>query len=260
MVKRELEFLPIKTYRFDSAPEAVESVAREMANWIRTKKYHRGDACLAFSSGEPVRPALDKIREMSGIEEKGGLPVSTVRCFGLAEFAGKGPGDAGSTSQWMATNFYSQWGAQAEFRRELDGRLEGAELEAGCASYEDALAEEGPADVLLVGMGATGRLGLNEPGADPNARTGLVELSETTRRELSEWHGGVDVPERAVSAGIATYRSALRVRVFAFGEHMAEIVDAGMLPDPDPAHPLSFLVGHKDVELLLDPGAASLLE
>ncbi|QDU86045.1 Glucosamine-6-phosphate deaminase 1 [Planctomycetes bacterium Pla163] len=260
MVKRELEFLPIKTFRFDSAAEAASSVAREMSNWIRTKKYHRGDACLAFSSGEHVRPTFDKMREMSGIEEKGGLAVSTVRCFGLAEFEGRGPGDAGSTSAWMDEAFYSKWGASAEFRHELDGRLEGAELEAHCAAYEAALAKEGPADVLMIGLGATGRLGLHEPGCDPNARTGLVTLSDRTREELAQWHGGIEVPERAVSAGVATYRSALRVRVFAFGEHMAEVVDRGMLPDPDPQNPLSLLVGHKDVELLLDPAAAAMLE
>ncbi|MEZ5978711.1 MAG: hypothetical protein R3F34_10875 [Planctomycetota bacterium] len=259
-MKRELEFLPLKTFVFDDAAEAMESVAREMANWIRTKKYQRGDACLAFSSGAPVLPALDKIRQMSGVEEKGGLPVSGVRCFGLAEIAGKGPGEPGSLSGWMTDAFYSKWGALAEHRRELDARLEGEALEAECADFEERLRRAGPVDVLLVGAGATGRLGLHEPGAKASSRTGAVTLSDATREELSRWHGDIEVPERAVSMGIGSMRSAHRIRVFAFGEHMAEVVDRAMVPDPDPNEPITLLLGHKDVELLLDPAAASMLE
>jgi glucosamine-6-phosphate deaminase len=259
-VKRPLEFLPLKAFVFDSAAEAMESIAREMANWIRTKRYHRGDATLCFSSGEPVRPALDKIRQMSTQEEsKGGLPVSGVRCYGLAEFEGKGPNEPGSMSGWMNDAFHSQWAALPEHRHLLDGRLSGAELDAHVAKFEADLAKEGPADVLMVGLGATGRLGMHEPGADPKSRTGFVTIADRTREELSRWHGGAAVPARVLSMGIATIRSATRVRVFAFGEHMAEVVDRGLLPDPDRQQPLSLLLGHKDVELLLDPGAAKLL-
>jgi glucosamine-6-phosphate deaminase len=260
-VKRPLEFLPFKAFVFDSSADAMESIAREMANWIRTKRYHRGEATLCFSSGEPVRPGLDKIRQMSTQEEaKGGLPVSGVRCFGVAEFEGKGPDEAGSMSGWMNDAFHSKWAALPEHRHLLDGRLSGAALDAHVAEFEAKLAKEGPADVLMVGLGATGRLGMHEPGADPKSRTGFVNLSDTTREELSRWHGGATVPPRALSMGIATIRSATRVRVFAFGEHLAEVVDRAMLPDPDRQNPLTLLLGHKDVELLLDPGAASLLE
>jgi len=260
-VKRPLEFLPLKTFVFDSAAEAMESIAREMANWIRTKRYQRGDATLCFSSGEPVRPALDKIRQMSGQDEaKGGLPVSGVRCLGLAEFEGSAPDAPGSMSAWMKEAFHAKWGALPEHRHLLDGSLGGPALDAHVADFEARLAKEGPADVLMVGLGATGRLGMHEPGADPKSRTGLVRISDTTRAELSQWHGGANVPERVLSMGIATIRSAVRVRVFAFGAHMAEVVDRGMLPDPDPKNPLSLLLGHKDVELLLDPAAAARLE
>jgi glucosamine-6-phosphate deaminase len=258
--KREIEFLPIKTFVFDSAAEAVESVAREMANLIRTLKYQRHDAVLGLSSGVVLEPFYAKLVEMSGEEEKGGLPISCVRTFLHEELIGPARDAEGSIGAWITEHLFAQWPILPEHRFGLDGSTPEAELEAHCAAYEEQLKNVGPIDALLVPLGSSGRLGLNEPGTDPGARSHAVDLSDTARAELAALHPGLDVPGRALTMGPASIRGAKRVRVFAFGEECAEAVEAGMLPEADAAHPLSALAGHKNVELLLDRGAASALE
>ena len=257
-MKREIEFLPFKTFVFDDAHEAIESAAREMANLIRTLKYQRHDAVLGLSTGTALEPFYAKLVEMSGEEEKGGLPISGVRTFLHEELVGRSPGGAGSLAGWITDKLYGEWPIPEAHRHFLDGAAD--DLEAECARYEEALKTVGPIDALLVPLGRSGRLGLNEPGTDKGARTRRVELTDAAREELAAQHPGLDVPGAALTLGPASIRGAKRVRVYAFGEELAGVVEAGMLPEPDPDHPLSTLAGHKNVEILLDPGAASALE
>ncbi|MEO0649615.1 MAG: 6-phosphogluconolactonase [Planctomycetota bacterium] len=257
-MKREIEFLPFKTYVFDDAHEAIESVAREMANLIRTLKYQRHDAVLGLTTGTALEPFYAKLVEMSGEEEKGGLPISGVRTFLHEELLGRGVGAEGSLSGWVTDKLYSEWPVPEANRHYLDGAA--GDLEAECARYEEALKNVGPIDALLVPLGQSGRLALNEPGTDKGARTRVVDLSESAKEELSAQHPGLDLPAQALTLGPASIRGAKRVRVYAFGDALAEVVEAGMLPEADPDHPLSLLAGHKNVEVLLDPGAAASLE
>lgn len=257
-MKREIEFLSFKTYVFDDAHEAIESVAREVANLIRTLKYQRHDAVLGLSTGTALEPLYAKLVEMSGEEEKGGLPISGVRTFLHEELLGRGPGRDGSLADWIGTKLFSEWPVPEANRHFLDGAAD--DLDAECERYEEALKHVGPIDALLVPLGRSGRLGLNEPGIDKGARTRAVDLSDAAREDLAAAHPGLDVPARALTIGPATIRGAKRVRVYAFGSDLADVVEAGMLPEADPDHPLSLLAGHKNVEILLDPDAASALE
>lgn len=257
-VKREIEFLPIKTYVFDTASEAIESAAREIANLIRTLKYQRHDAVLGMTTGEALRPFYSKLIEMSGEEEKGGLPISGVRTFMHEELVGPAARSEGSLMGWIESALYPEWPVPEANRNFLDGA--GADLDAVCGAYEEQLKNVGPVDFMLVPLGKSGRLGLNEPGTDPGERTRVVDLSDGTKQELGEAHPGLEIPDRALTLGPASIRGAKRLRVYAFGADVADVVEAGMLPEPDPEHPLSFVAGHKNVELLLDSAAASALE
>ncbi len=252
--------MPVKTYVFDTREEAVLAVAREMGNWIRTKRYQRGDAVLGLHSGAPMDRLAKELIRLSGVEEKGGLPVSGVRVFEMAEFVGRDPAAPGSMHHWLRTHLYDHWGARDEnihFPGADPGTSSAAEQ---CARYEELLAAADPIDVLPIPMGSTGRLGFHLPGVDPEARTALVELDEVTRRELAELHPEfTEVPTQALGIGLATIRQAKRVRILAFGADRAEAVRNALVADRDPNAPLSLLAGHKDCQLLLDPEAASAL-
>ena len=259
-MKREIEFLPLKTFVFDSASEALESAARETANWIRTRKYQRGDACIGLPTGDAFEPYYEKIRQMSGVEEKGGLPISGVQPVTLVELCGRGPGAADSLHGWLCRHLLDEWGTRPERRIHLDASGDSAEWPERCAAFEEALKAKGPMDLCLVELGAGGRVGCNEPGVDPSSRTRPVTLGDAARAELDAGHSGLGFTNDVLAAGIGTLRGAKRVRVMAFGEACAEAVERAMVPDPDPANPLSLFVGHRDFELLLDGGAASALE
>ncbi len=250
-MKREIEFLPLKTFVFDSADEALESAAREMANWIRTRRYQRSDAILGLSTGDDLEPFYEKMQEMSGIEEKGGLATSGVRPVTLHEIVG-----GHTLHNWITAHLLEPWGTTAERRIHLDGA---GDPTAACESFEEQLKVHNM-DLCLVRVGANGRVGWNEPGTDANSRTRMLEPNEEARADFAAVHEGVEPAARVLAPGLATLRGAKRVRLFGFGAACAEAIEAAQLPDPDPAHPMSQFVGHKDFELLLDAEAASALE
>lgn len=259
-MKREIEFLPLKTFVFDDARDAAESAAREMANWIRTRRYQRADALLGLSAAASLQPLYDKIIEMSGDEAKGGLAISGVRTLVHEELGGRAPGGEGSIGRWIDEHLMERWGAKDSNRFQLDGSLDGDALAAHLAAAEEWLVHNGPADVMLMPLRADGSLGLNAPGTDPSARARRVDLTDAQRAELAAALPDLDIPDSALTLGPASIRGSKRVRVYAFGEDKAELVEQAQLPEPDPNHPLSLMVGHRDFELLLDPAAASALE
>lgn len=255
-MKSEIEFLPLKTFVFDTPAEAMESTAREMANWIRTKKYQRGDALLGMTTGGHLEGFFQKLIQMSGIEDKGGLPISGVRTFTVAEQFGRAPTDPLSLRAWIQKHLFDGWGAKPENQFFLRGDVAPGEVEALCAEYEQKLKNAGPPDLLLVGLGANGRLGINEPGSEAGSRTRKVRLSEASRAELASEHGFPSFNEEALGLGLSTIKGVKRVRVYAFGADKAAAVERAMRPEFDPSSPLTALVGHKDFQLILDPAAA----
>ncbi len=258
-MKREIEFLPLKTFVFDTPAEAMESAAREMANWIRTKKYQRGDACLGLTTGGHLEGFYDKLMQMSGIEEKGGLPISGVRTFTVAEQLGLAPDNPQSLRHWIQSRLFARWGALPENQHFLRGDAPAGELEGLAQEYEAKLKALVP-DLVLVGLGANGRLGINEPGSEATSRTRRVRLSAESRAELAAEHGFPAFAEEAIGLGLSTLRGVKRVRVYAFGADKAAAIERAMRPDFDAGQPLSVMAGHKDFQLLLDPAAAAALE
>lgn len=259
-MKREIEFLPIQTFVFDTPDEAMETVARELANWIRTLRFRREDAVLAFDSGRVMQNFYDKVTSMSGVEEKGGLPLSGVRTFQVMELAGSSPDAAGSVRFEHATHLFERWKVPGDRQHFPEGGALASDADAACAAYEETFQQQGPPNLSLIGLGANGRVGINEAGSDFDCRTRCVDLGADSLSEINAAHEDLTFANPTCGVGLATLRASQRVRIFAFGEDKAQAVEDGMLPDFEAPYPMSAFAGHKDVQLLLDNASASRLE
>ncbi|MDP6385238.1 MAG: 6-phosphogluconolactonase, partial [Planctomycetota bacterium] len=142
-----------------------------------------------------------------------------------------------------------------------DADLAQAEPTAYAAAWEAAIEASGGMDLQLLGLGENGHVAFNEPGSAADSRARVVDLAQKTRRAAADGFGGLDqVPSRAFTAGIATIRAARCLRLLAFGERKAAAV-RGMLMGPvDEAVPASLIRDHPDLEVWLDPAAASKLD
>jgi glucosamine-6-phosphate deaminase len=176
---------------------------------------------------------------------------SEVRTFNLDEFVGCGREDEGSYRRFMDERFFDRVAISKDHIGFLDGRA--ADLAAECARYDRAIARAGGIDLMILGIGANGHVGFNEPADRLIDRTHIARLDEETRAGNALWFGGDvrKVPQQALTMGMATILSARTIVLIAAGEAKASAVQAMMDGGITTRLPASFLQLHPQVSVLL---------
>lgn len=198
-------------------------------------------------------------RELRLFSQRGHVDWSHVRTFNLDEFVGLGAGDPGSYRSYMQAALFDHVRMTPEQIGMLDGRA--PNLAAECARYERAIAQAGGIDLQILGIGANGHIGFNEPGDTLEAETHVAELRAETRRANAGWFGGdtTRVPSHALSMGIATILRAREIVLMATGAGKQDAVAGLVNGQLTPRLPASFLQLHPRVTAILDRGAAQRL-
>ncbi len=133
-----------------------------------------------------------------------------------------------------------------------------ADPDAYIRAFADEVRAAGGFDLCVLGIGETGHVAFNEPGAARDSRARTVALTETSRQAHAANFGTIDrVPLRGMTLGIADLMEARALLVLAQGAHKSAIVHAAIDGPPTPDVPASWLRDQVDVTWLLDTAAAS---
>ena len=236
----------------DSSNDVAAALARHVASTLQVKPH----AVLGLASG---RTPVDGYAELRRLHAEGATDWSRAATFNLDEFAGIDGHHPGSFRTFMARHLFDGVNLRAERIHFLNGVAKN--LDAECDRYEAAIAAAGGIDLQLLGIGANGHIGFNEPGDDLPVRTHRVRLLESTRRDNAMLFDNDPsrVPAEALSMGIGTILRARRILLVATGDKKAECIRQATSGRLTTRVPASMLQVHPDVELLLDREAASLL-
>ncbi len=237
---------------FDTAVEAAAALAGEVACRIREHP--------ALVLGLPTgRTPVAFYRALVRSIRREGIPVSGLTTFNLDEFLGISAEQPGSYRSYMEHHLFGPIGLQPGQVNFLEGTTPDPRCE--CERYERAIAACGGLDVQVLGIGANGHIGFNEPGEWLALRTHRVTLRPETRRANAGSFGGrVDaVPHEALSMGLGTILQARKIVLLAAGREKARAVSLMVRGPLTTAVPASFLQLHSDVDVLLDRAAAALL-
>jgi glucosamine-6-phosphate deaminase len=226
------------------------AVAVAAADHVERAAAERAELTLALPTGRTAVPLYEELARRHAL---GGDGLARARGFNLDELV-LPAGDARTFHAFMEKHAWVRTGLR---RERCDIPAGGArDLEAECRRYERAIAAVGGLDLALLGVGADGHVAYNMPGLITLA-THVVRLPDGLAASLGvppeEW------PLRALTMGIGTIRQARRIVVMAMGETKATAVRALVHGPEDPEWPCSFLGGHPDLEILLDPPAAARL-
>ena len=237
---------------FENADQAAQALARRIASVLRSDP----DVVLGLPTGRSPVAAYAELRRMHAA---GSVDFSRASTFNLDEFAGVAADHPGSFRRFMEEHLFRGVNVDRDRVHFLDGAA--ADLDAECERYEAAIDAAGGIGLQILGIGANGHIGFNEPGEALAARTHRVTLHEVTRRENAALFGGDadSVPREALSMGMATILRARRIVLIATGEHKAGCVERATRGPLTTRLPASFLQTHRDVELFLDRAAAALL-
>ena len=238
----------MKVRIFDHAAEASRAVARVIARQLASQP----DSVLGLPTG---RTSVPVYRELVRLRPD----FSRAHTFNLDEFVGLSAQHRRSFRAFMDRHLFCRVNIPTGHVNFLDGAAK--DLDAECARFEDAIVAAGGIDLLVLGIGANGHIGFNEPGAALFARTHRARLTAATRRANAGLFAGrpAMVPREALSMGMGTILAARAIVLVATGRSKARAIKAMLSGRITPSVPASFLQLHHDVRLMLDRAAASRL-
>ena len=212
-----------------------------------------GPVALGLATGSsPLRA----YREMQARHRAGSWTTAGVRAFLLDEYVGLPAGHPESYREVIRRECTDELGLEVHGP---DGSADDPMQAA--LDYEAQLEAAGPVAVQVLGIGANGHVGFNEPGSSLASRTRVKTLTERTRSDNARFFGDdvEAVPRRVFTPGLATIgRAPPQVRV-ATGESKAP-AGADAVEGPVSAScPGSVLQLHPHVTVVVDEAAGSQL-
>jgi glucosamine-6-phosphate deaminase len=236
--------------RIFSSPDAV---ARALARHVAGALAANPPVVLGLPTG---RTPIPLYRELVRLHRAGRADFRRATTFNLDEFLGLGPRDPRSYRAFMRRHLFDHVNCPSQHIHFLNGVAR--DVAGECGRYERAIERAGGIDLQILGLGANGHIGFNEPARALVARTHRTRLKLATRRANAALFGGrvSAVPREALSMGMATILHARRIVLIATGAGKVRCV-AGMIEGPvTPRLPASFLQLHRNAELWVDRAAA----
>lgn len=213
------------------------------------------DSVLGLATGStPLKPYNHMIK----LYNEGAVDFSKVTTFNLDEYCKLDVNDVNSYHSFMHKNLFDHINIPEENINFLNGNAQ--DLEEECKQYEIKIKKAGGIDIQLLGIGSNGHIAFNEPSDAFQRWSHVVALKESTIKDNSRFFESIDdVPTHAVTMGIGSIMQAKRILIIALGENKAKAIKQLIDGNVTPQCPASVLQFHKDVTLMLDKGAASLL-
>lgn len=240
---------------FDTPKAAATSLAAEVAALIKQRACEGKNVVLGLATGATPLPFY---AELIRLHKEEGLSFANVISFNLDEYCGLNRDHPESYWYFMHTNLFNHIDIKAENIHLPSGIISQEEIADHCLAYEKAIAQAGGIDLQILGIGRTGHIGFNEPGSDDTTITRQVHLDELTIRDAAPSFGGAEnVPNTAITMGVATIMGAHRVALMAWGEKKASIVKKAVEGPVTIDVAASYLQNHKDATFYLDKAAAA---
>lgn len=232
-----------------------EDMSKKASNIIAAQVQLKPDCVLGLATGSTP---IGTYKNLVEAYKKGDLDFSEVTSVNLDEYKGISKDNDQSYYYFMNDNLFSHVNICKE-KTHLPNGMEADSVKA-CQEYNEVLHAVGGVDLQLLGLGHNGHIGFNEPSEAFSLETTCVDLTESTIQANKRFFASYDdVPKQAYTMGIKTIMNAQKVLVVVSGEDKAKIVKEAFFGPVTPKVPASILQLHKDVVVIVDKAAASLL-
>ena len=200
---------------------------------------------------------LGMYSRMIADHKENGTDYSKIRTVNLDEYKGLPKTHEQSYAYFMKKNLFDSLDITPEQTNIENGTAKDADAE--CARY-DALIEELPRDIQLLGLGSNGHIAFNEPNTPFGSGTHVVTLAESTVKDNARLFKDItEVPRKAFTMGIRQIMQAKKVLILASGTNKAEAVYKMVKGKVTEEVPASVLQLHPDCILVADEAATRIL-
>lgn len=212
-------------------------------------------AILGLATGATPVPTYKKLIELY---KNGEISFKDVTTFNLDEYCDLDKHDKNSYYTFMHENLFNYIDIKEENVNFLDGNAEDCDAES--KRYAEAIRAAGGIDLQLLGIGTNGHIAFNEPADKFTDEAFKVTLTQSTINSNQKYFGDVPMPRYAMTMGIGSIMRSKKILLIATGESKAKAIKAMVSGKITPQIPCSILNEHKDVVIMLDKAAASLIE
>jgi len=251
----------------DNYEEMSQEAAKIVAALIRKKH----DCVLGLATGSTP---LGLYRELIRMHREEGLNFAKITTFNLDEYIGLPPDHPQSYHYFMSKNLFDHVNVDRRFvfipdgmAGDVDAFIEPitdamlAKINAFCQWYEAQIVKAGGIDLQVLGIGANGHIGFNEPGSSLGSRTRIKTLTMKTRQDNARFFNRLEeVPRYAITMGIGTIMEARQLLLLASGKSKAEAIKATVEGPIMARYPATIVQMHEHATIIVDKEAASLLE
>jgi glucosamine-6-phosphate deaminase len=197
---------------------------------------------------------------LARLHREQGLDFSRCRTFNLDEYIGIPAGHPGSYRTYMEAHLFSQVNLVPGSTHLPDGMA--ADFAQESRGYEARIAQCEGIGLQLLGLGADGHIGFNEPLSALLSRTREKALTPATRLQNAPMFGGDpgQVPPRAITMGVGTILDSRRCLLLATGAAKADILARAVEGPITAMVTASALQLHPKCQVVVDEAAAARLQ
>jgi glucosamine-6-phosphate deaminase len=234
--------------------ENPEQVAQHASQWVVELITKKANPVLGLATGStPI--SLYKSLVKSHQEDQ--IDFSHVSSFNLDEYHNIDAKNEQSYRAFMKENLFDKINIDQKnthlptCQQHENPRIQGL-------AYEEKIQQAGGIDLQILGIGANGHIGFNEPTSSLTSRTRIKTLTQQTLTDNSRLFADNETqPTMAMTMGIATILDAKYVLLMATGSNKAKAVNEMITGPLSAVCPASALQLHEHAIVILDKAAAS---
>jgi glucosamine-6-phosphate deaminase len=237
--------------RFPTIDEWADHVADQFVALLNAKP----NARLCLPTGNTPRPVYERV---AAAVRDGRVSFCEADVFLLDEFGGVPAEAAGRCDVMLRRELIDHIDLPEDRYHRIDTHT--PDVDASARAYDAALH---PAfDLTLLGIGANGHIGMNEPGARVDSPTRRVDLAPETMEGAERYFGGTHRPTWGITVGVKPLLASREVWLLATGSSKAPVLHRLATEPVGAALPASYLHVHPNCTLFADaaalPGRAAL--
>lgn len=228
-----------------------EGMSARCAQLVKECLEKKPGALLCFPAGNTVIRTCEILKEM---QENGEIDFSQAEFVALDEWLDL-EDESENCTAFLRKHLYDALGIRPEKIHLFN--IHAADLQEECRRIDQIIFDHGGIDLMLLGLGMNGHLGLNEPGGDFTDYAKVVELSDTTMNVGQKYFSKETKLTRGITLGVHHMFEAKQVILQVSGEAKKDIVEQMYRTQPIDKLPGTVLKLLPGGMVVLDEAAAS---
>ncbi|MBN2411702.1 glucosamine-6-phosphate deaminase [candidate division KSB1 bacterium] len=238
-----------------------EEISKAAARVVSETLYEKPTSVLGMATGGTP---LGLYKELIRLHKEG-LDFSKVTTFNLDEYIGLPPSHPQSYHYFMYENLFKHINLDERYIHIPSGMVDMNDLDKihqYCEWYEQQITAAGGIDLQILGIGANGHIGFNEPGSSLGSRTRIKTLTLSTKQDNARFFENeiTKIPKYAITMGIGTILDSKKILLLASGKNKAKAIKDTVEGPITAQVPASIVQMHRKAILIVDEDAASLLD